>query len=101
VSNTAPTPNPLPVTSPPDVQNNSGSRTLLDLGSVGILPLSNGISAPGMTPMPLSTGSGPTGLPANQNLGSLVSDNVAPMAGSAAGDPTVLAPRLQAPGNTA
>jgi hypothetical protein len=94
-----PTPNPLPVTSPPDVQNNDGSRTLLDLGSAGIQPLSNGIAGPGMAPMPISDSSGSTGLPAQQNLGSLVSDNVAPMSGSAAGNPQALAPRLQAPGN--
>jgi hypothetical protein len=81
------------------VQNNSGSRALLDLGTVGIQPLSDGIAAPGMGGN-ISDGSGPTGLPATQNLGSLVSDNNAAMTGSVSdGGPGVLAARFQTPGN--
>jgi hypothetical protein len=93
------TPNPLPVTSPPDVQNNSGTRVLLNLPTVGIQPLSDGIAAPGMGGN-ISNGTGPTGLPPTQNLGSLVSDNNAPTTGSVAdGGPSVLAARFQQPGS--
>jgi hypothetical protein len=100
--------NPAIVTSPPDVQNNSGTRQLLDLGSVGIQPISMGVPAPGMSgsvppAQPNADASGPTGLPAGgQNLGYLVSDNTASMSGSVAdGGPSVLATRFQAPGTTA
>ncbi|GAC1649482.1 MAG: hypothetical protein NVS4B6_24620 [Mycobacterium sp.] len=87
------------MTSPPDVQNNNNSRALIDLGSVGILPLSNGIAAPGM-PLQLSTADGPTGLPAGgQNLGYLVTDNNAPATSSVADNPSLLSARFQQPGN--